>query len=274
MNAELHTTPWGVALGASVQGASHIADGTCCQDAASIKEGFFRGLPYMACTVADGHGDKKYTHSDLGANLAVLAAENTAMQLMQILVLKRRMGKRAVEQYVATHLKETWIDLIRQSAGSFRVAAELIEKHGTTVLSVLFFGERAYMAQLGDGAVCTVSGCGKPAFLVEPESGPISNLADSLCCPDAGRRWAFGSAPVDGIKTLMMSTDGLVNSLASNEGYVELANTLDSHMRNVPAHQIKQALPSWLGDYSEQGSGDDISVIAVAMNETTTTKEI
>lgn len=64
------------AFGCSIQGASHQRSQPLvpCQDAYLITSGTVMAQPYLVAAVADGHGDKKYDRSQLGAALAVQAA--------------------------------------------------------------------------------------------------------------------------------------------------------------------------------------------------------
>ena len=54
-------------VGHSVQGARHLQHNQPCQDACAIK--MTEDMVIMA--LADGHGDKKHAHSDVGAKIAV-----------------------------------------------------------------------------------------------------------------------------------------------------------------------------------------------------------
>ena len=261
---------WAAVISASIRGASHARSGSCCQDAVSVKEGSIRGEPYLICAVADGHGGDAYTHSERGAVLAVLAAEQVLTQFLLKICSRRKRGSKRFERHVAACIRDAWIEQIRQSCGSLRIPYEVVRRHGSTLLIALFFRDHLYMAQLGDGTLCVIDHEGVPSFAVKPEDGLVTNAADSLCCLDAEYRWIFACRPLDSVRTLMMSTDGLINALATTHDYVKLANTLDDNMRRVPVSQINRALPEWLETYSQHGSGDDISLVTVTVQPKTT----
>ena len=266
------TTPWGPVVPASIKGASHEASGACCQDAVSVKEGTFRGEPYMVCCVADGHGSATHVHSDRGAALAALAAEQTAIQFLLCAVDTHKIRPKDFERCVKLQLKEMWIDNIRQAWRSYRLPPDMLHKHGTTLLMALFFRKHVYFAQLGDGVICIGHSEGRASFVKETEPGPIDNVTDSLCGTNLKNKWVFDCIGAHEIETIMMATDGLADSLVSNEAIAELARTLDKRLRYVPACQIRDALPVWLDSYSRQGSQDDISVVTISMNKTLQTK--
>ena len=63
-------------------GASHLRRGDVCQDASGRQELTDRsGQPVQILVVADGHGGKRYTQSDVGSHLACkLSLELIAVQ--------------------------------------------------------------------------------------------------------------------------------------------------------------------------------------------------
>lgn len=258
---------WEATVLGCVQGADHIDDDQPCQDAASVREGIFRAEPYLICTLADGHGHKQHAFSDRGAMLALLAAEQTWIQFMLNQNRKNSLRKKSFEQHIQANLKAHWIEMIRHQLRLYRVADGLVRKYGTTLLSVLIYRNRIYIAQLGDGTVCMLDSEGNAHFVVEPEFGPIENATDSLCCDDAEERWNFISIPADRIKTLMLSSDGLINCFPRAENYAALTGIIDAKLRESRAETVQEIVTGWLEHYSEKSSGDDISVITVAMNQ-------
>lgn len=255
-------------ISASVQGATHIREGKICQDAVSIKEGSYRSKPYLVCSVADGHGGEDYLYSHIGSLLALQSAEKTAMQFVQTGITCCDNCGEYFGNYVSRHLKDEWLESIRQSWEQFRIDQDLVRRHGTTILSVLFYEGYAYMAQLGDGNICYLDNDGSPVFLVEPDDGPSDSTTDSLCSRNANKYWNFACVPEKDIAFLMMSTDGLINSMAGNDGYVKFAKILQGYLEKFRPSEINAALPEWLTDYSEKGCGDDISLAAINLSTT------
>lgn len=252
-----------VTVSASVRGATHVRDNKPCQDAVSIKEGTFQGKPYLICSVADGHGSAAFTHSDAGSLMAALAAEKTAIQFLLTRDTRfENRGERFVG-HVRQYLKDEWEENIRQSWQAFHIGRSVIRKHGTTLLSVLVYDGYVYMTQLGDGDICYLDQTGQPVFLVKPETGPTNSVTSSLCSQDANECWNVACLPVEDIRFLMMSSDGLMNSLANNDEYVKLASSLQNYCGKFRPSEICSVLPQWLTDYSETGCGDDISLVAI-----------
>jgi serine/threonine protein phosphatase PrpC len=276
MKTTIQVGQWHNAVFASIRGASHKGNNTCCQDAVSLKEGFFRGEPYLIGTTADGHGHSDYVYSERGSVLATLAAEQTAIQFMLAWDENIKNPATFFAHYFKAHLKREWIKNIAQSQSTYCVDPSLEKKHGTTLLCVLIFRGQIFVAQLGDGEICLINKEGEASFLVEPEMGPISSSTWSLCGDHLDKRWRFACGGVENISSLMLSSDGLINSLDNKDEYVKFALALQDYLQRFPPEKIKEALPQWLDDYSERGSADDISLVAINMksdrNKTNTEK--
>ena len=73
--------PW-QAAGVSVCGARHLAAQAPCQDAVQ----FYTDERMAIVAVADGHGDPKYSASDIGAQIAVDIAVELLMELSEELL--------------------------------------------------------------------------------------------------------------------------------------------------------------------------------------------
>lgn len=245
-------------FGSSV-GASHIKNGKYCQDALSIKEGTFRGVPFLILSMADGHGSGAHCHSDQGAFLATSAAEEVALRFM----LKASLSGERFSETVRQELKAIWIESVKRLNNTFHPDIETIRKYGTTILMALVYDEQVYLAQLGDGEICYLDNEKKPVFLVQPKDGPIDSATESLCSQNADSCWNVGSIPLSDISFLMLSTDGLINSFSSTNEYIRFAKILDGYFDTHKPAQINAVLPEWLAHYSEEGVGDDISLIAV-----------
>lgn len=246
---------WEETLCESIQGADHLLDETPCQDAVSVRKGFFRSEPYLTLTTTDGHGHHDYPFSDRGAALGLPAAEQIWVEFM----LNTRKWK-SFEQMFCKMAQARWVELIRHQLRLYDVAPALLRKYGTTLLSALVWRERVYMAQLGDGIICALDWDDNPTYVVEPPSGPIQNATYSLCSSNAEACWRFTSLPVEQVKTLMLASDGLTDSFTEPSGCSDFARTLDERLRSMDSELVAEALPGWLKYYSENGSGDDISL--------------
>ena len=233
---------WKNTLCGSIQGADHLLDEMPCQDTVSVRKGFFRAEPTLMLTLADGHGHWKHPFSDRGAELAKLAAEQVWVEFM----LNERRKKKSFERQFSKTVQARWVELIRHQYRLYQLAPALVRKHGTTLLSVLVWRGRVYMAQLGDGIICALDWNDHPTYVVEPTSGPIQNATHSLCSSDADQNWRFASLPVEQVKTLMLASDGLTDSFAALSGCAELAQTLNEQLRETDTKSVSDALPGWL----------------------------
>jgi protein phosphatase 2C-like protein len=94
------------------------------------------------------------------------------------------------------------------------------------------------------------------------DAGLIANETTSLCQVDAARNFrvrfqVFEQAPP---ALILLATDGYPNSFAKPEGFRQVATDLLSMLDQEGVEPIAAALPGWLEEASQQGSGDDVSV--------------
>ncbi len=260
-------------VAASVKGATHVKRGICCQDAVAVRKGYGRAQPGQVYVISDGHGGEAYIHSDRGSALAVQAAEQIATRFMLIAKGSVKTRQKQFENIVRGQLRSTWISEIMSSWPERNIPPDIVRKHGATLIMGVVFRNYLHVAQMGDGEVLMIARTGKSMFLQEPEEGPISTMVTSLCGKHSNRHWEFGCMPVRRIGFLMMSSDGLINSFARNSEYVRFARIIQDRLLRFPQETVQEALPKWLSDISMQGSGDDVSVIAMTMNTPTNEKE-
>ena len=184
MNSDMLSVKTSV-VSASIRGAMHKCNGTCCQDAVSIKEGSIRGEPFLIASSADGHGGEQYIHSDQGSCIAIQSAEQTMIQFILSGAAERKGRYKRFVQYFRENLKEEWARNIRQVREAFRTDPETMRLYGTTLLSALIYRRHIYIAQLGDGDICMINRNGSSVFNVQPQDGPIESVTRSLCSEDA-----------------------------------------------------------------------------------------
>lgn len=266
-------SPENAVVAASVKGENHVKHGICCQDAVAVRKGYSRALPGQTYVISDGHGGEAYVHSDRGSALAVQAAEQIATRFMLIAKGSVKTRQKQFEHIVREQLRSTWISEIMSSWPERDIPPDIVRKHGATLIMGVVFRNHLHIAQMGDGEVLMINRTGKSIFLEEPEEGPISTKVTSLCGKHSDRHWKFGCMPVRRIGFLMMSSDGLINSFARNSEYVRFARIIQDRLLRFPPETVQAALSGWLSDISKQGSGDDVSVIAMTMNTPTNEKE-
>jgi hypothetical protein len=282
-NARLPPGPpadaWRV-MGSSVRGASHVRAGLENQDAIGWipVEGIGAGV---VVSVADGHGSSKSFRSATGARLAVEVSQALAAELLaapggrvELSWVKDRLEEDAPRRIVREWRARVEDDLarspftddefilVRQRDG--QKAQALVEAdpylaYGTTLVTAV--ATQLFMAfwQIGDGDVLTVAATGAASRPLAGDERLIANETTSLCSADAWRLFrvaVFGTpAPV-----IMVSTDGFANSFRDDEGYFRFGSDVLRMLVMEGVETVGGRLTGWLGEMTQTGSGDDISL--------------
>lgn len=269
------------AMGATVQGFSHIRSGAPNQDAIYWLPEDCSSLP-LVMAVADGHGSKKHIRSDKGATLAVQTAINVLRDwLAETRPSDLRLIKRMAEEHLPTALERAWKKAVDDDlagnplsaeditlAGLVGADREALAQHperfglyGTTVLAVAVTAEFIIYLQLGDGDILVVPRDGEPTRAVGKRPDLIGNLTTSLCLPDARNHIDVNFQRLEVKPALiMLSTDGYANSFADEANFFKAGADMAKFIHHEGWDAVDSALSLWLKDTSEQGSGDDITV--------------
>ena len=117
------------------------------------------------------------------------------------------------------------------------------------------------LLQCGDGDVLAVAGDGTVARPLPADTRSFGNETASLCLPEA---WTeFRSRLLDAGELpalLLLATDGYANWYADDEEFLQVARDLLRVVTEDGEEAVAAALPAWLAETSEGGSGDDITV--------------
>jgi hypothetical protein len=188
-------SPW-AAVGASVQGASHLETATPLQEAFACDLAL---PPYALVAVADGLGSA--AQSRLGARTA---------------------GRRAVE-FTSLALSGTppsdgkgWFALLADAFKYARAGLEALADQGavdindyaTTLLLAVLSPRLVATAQIGDGAIVTLGKDGLLETLSAPQVGEYANHTFPLTLPDAPQTAVYTLWDKE-VKGLALFTDGL-----------------------------------------------------------------
>jgi serine/threonine protein phosphatase PrpC len=182
----------------------------------------------------------------------------------------RRVGRRwreAVLDRASRHLGDALGDDVQE---------RLFVRHGTTLLAALVTGEAIVLAQLGDGCLLLVRADGRVEGLPTEES-PAGTVTDSLCSPDAPRRWRTAVLDPGPGGTLLLATDGLVNAFPDEDQLHAFARSLRQRLHDHGRAAVADSLAGWLDQLSDRGSGDDVTLALVDLRpaaETTWTESI
>jgi hypothetical protein len=266
-------------IGSSVRGATHVRTGLENQDAIGWIPAEGIGARVVV-SVADGHGSPKSFRSATGARLAVEVSQSLAAELLtapagpvELSWVKDRLEQDAprrivrdwrarVEQDLArSPFTDEEFALVRERDG--QKGQDLVEKdpylaYGSTLVTAVAASSFMAFWQIGDGDVLIVS----PAGADRPLAGDerlIANETTSLCSADAWRLFrvaVFGTpAPL-----IMVSTDGFVNSFLDDEGYFRFGSDVLRMLGADGVDAVGGRLSQWLGEMTQAGSGDDISL--------------
>ncbi len=250
----------------SVRGATHLQNNKPNQDALGVYQAA-QGLPLIVA-LADGHGGEKYTHSDMGAKFAVKAAievlkntfKNPAdFSLTQI--------KRLTEHDIPKAIVRSWREKIEvynqaqhlKSDAQYRI-------FGSTLLVCLLLPECIVYWQLGDGDILNLD-C--EAQLYRPltkDPQLLGNETTSLCGDKPWLNFRSFFQPITDKQPpcfMMLSTDGYSNAYLNDAEFETTVRDIAKMLETEGSAWVKQQLPDWLSEASQQGSGDDISVVIV-----------
>ena len=264
--------------GECVKGATHERNGLPLQDSKRIEEISDR-ITILA--VADGHGSDKCPRSDRGSTIAVnsfcdiikkyLVSYGTQEDGMpNLIAFLNREGDMRFAQDVCAE----WQSRVKQSFYKDKdenlVDADgnidwpkVYSLYGTTLLGMLITDTFVFTFQIGDGDINLVTSDGMSP-MVEPEKF-LGTETHSMSKVDAWRKSVASlrrkEIESDEPYLYMLSTDGFVNSYASDE---EFEKTCRDYYNMIGQHgfdAVKENLGKWLKETSQLGCGDDVTVV-------------
>ncbi|MFT5431600.1 MAG: hypothetical protein ACI9OJ_002297, partial [Myxococcota bacterium] len=131
--------------------------------------------------------------------------------------------------------------------------------YGTTLAAAIVTPKWTMAIQIGDGDAVFVDGK-TVTHPIPHDDRLLGNETTSLSLREAEldfRLYArFGDPPT----LVMLATDGYKNSFRDDAGFVQAALDLLGALDEDGAEDVSEALPDWLAETSQDGSGDDISV--------------
>ena len=261
-------------VGASAQGASHVANDKVCQDALMACEHYYRGKPMVLAAVSDGHGGDKYILSDIGSHLAVKAFYDVATEYGRWIISQqpsedeknREFEKRFIRAYM--HL---WHQLIKKNFEQEKRQKDYDNKvsiatlYGCTLSFVFICDNEVYAGQIGDGAVYHYDKGMRDIIAVVSsiDSDAIGLSTDSLSSSNAIYRYNYKrftlSPSAKGI--LLISTDGLLDSL--QEDIKVVLKDIYNKKQIYGYEWLKKIWGIQLAKWSYNGVGDDMAAIAL-----------
>lgn len=263
-----------VKVNASVQGASHKKNNKVCQDANLVK---LLEDKTIVAVVADGHGSPKCRFSDRGAKIAAECfffmikryfddsegdheelirwlRPNEATRFVQLFhTLWRGRVKKSYAQ-----LRRRYADLAEQKNVDF-------ELFGTTFLGLVVASDFRFALQIGDGDISYITSEGCQAVIDADKFLGTETYSLSDDAPWKHAKVFFQRADYDDVipSMFMLTSDGFANSFKDDIQYkvacMDYFNTICKYGQKA----VQSNLSEWLSQTSEEGCGDDISLVAV-----------
>ncbi len=264
-------------FGKSIKGATHVRNGTSCQDSFRIE----RLSPELSIiAVADGHGSESSPKSKNGSQIAVNVfcsvmkkyLQNYEACLDDFVTYLNREG----DLKFAQELCEDWHRRVRESYNKSKEEKPLDEEgkviwkdvyrlYGTTLLGLLITKSFIFAFQIGDGDIIlvdkeTISPVVETEKILGTETHSLSkNDAWKAAVSAVRRRDEDVGTPY----LYMLSTDGFVNSYASEEDHKKTCRDYYDLIVEHGFDTVCNNLEKWLTETSQLGCGDDITLVLV-----------
>ena len=248
----------------SVIGAAHRRRELPCQDASLACSLIAGNATVQLMAVADGHGSRRYWLSEVGSALACEQARQAVAAALQHTPLTDQVRWRELlRRDLPEAIVQGWLAAISADWQRRPEAAQQAftpTTYGCTLGLVLMTPRWWGYTGLGDWDLVLLPATGPAQLLSEEElADPGAHSAEataSLCLPQAAAlcagRAALQPLAENGL-TLVLSTDGVRKSCATDADFLELCSQL-------AAIEAAAELADGLAHITSQGSGDDVSV--------------
>jgi hypothetical protein len=252
----------------TVIGAAHRRRHVVCQDFSLVRQ--LRapsGASLQLLAVADGHGGERYRYSDAGSRLACEQAAAAVQAALQSNPLDDApTWERLLAEGLPDAIQIRWLHEIQRHWQQHQQLRDgngdrepfCTSLYGSTLGLLLLAPTWWGCTGLGDWDLVRVGGDGN--WLLSEEAGlpGAGEATASLCLSQARERWAeraqLQAVPASCQQfALLISTDGVRKSCATDEDFLELC----SQMVGI---QAPCELAEGLAAISAAGSGDDLSI--------------
>lgn len=222
----------------------------------------------MVAAVSDGHGARAHFRSGDGARFAVeTAVDDLAWHLDD-------RDAEAVADGMAGRLATAWRGLVYQHLsarpydGVERVlAGSPFSPYGATLLTLGADADALVMLQIGDGDLMLGYPDGRLERPLPADEGLIGEQTYSLCSEDAATHCRVASIwrPVgaEWPDFALLGSDGVSKSFSDDHAFDDAVARLRM-LALTDWDALMAALPDWLRDLAERGSGDDSSLCLLA----------
>ena len=274
----------------SVCGASHIRKDMVCQDHSEVRQIGEGDSSIWLAAVADGHGDETCFRSHRGAKLAVQSAlENMSLFLEQSVQTEggalsfleddeENTVKRLTDSILYSWTSMVSVDRQEdpfteeelQKAGQYleryEKGQDLAHPYGTTLIAAMATEEYLLMIHQGDGRCILFWEDGSCEEPVPWDEECVFNSTTSMCDKSASKRIRHRFISLNGRRPMavFLASDGVEDAYPEIQGAYSFFRVLMAeHMADTELPVLESYLEGFLPGFSEQGSGDDISIAGI-----------
>jgi protein phosphatase 2C-like protein len=240
----------------SLQGPSHFADGSPCQDCHCVRVFGAEAEETLVACVADGAGSAKF--SDVGSSMACAAIlENSATYFDS----KGGFDELQLEDVLS------WCDDARSRIRGEASTRDCgVRELSTTLVVAIIAPQRAYFFQIGDGAI-VVGNHGVYGVVFWPQSGEYANTTNFITSDEYRSRLDFLTTS-GRLSDVALFTDGLERLALRFDSQTPHAPFFEPLFRTVRAADdlniLNEQLRRFLGADSVQSRSDDDKTLILA----------
>jgi serine/threonine protein phosphatase PrpC len=264
----VHGADLGWAFGCSRSGASHLRKGKPCQDSYALWSGSTRQSSRLIAAVADGHGDQLHDLSHIGSSLATWVA----VQELQSWAMEEDGAEDDFSHSFPHRMTDSWRSCVERDAESRlggpvqeMVRDSIIRRYGTTLLVARVSPRFIFLGQIGDGDIVLLGPDTRLSYPLTVRDDLIGLSTYSLASRNAVSLWQTTVIPRGEGGLLLMASDGLSDSFggSNHPEFQRFVRSLRERIDEYGIGKVAGSLPHWLSQYSEGGSGDDITLVLV-----------
>jgi serine/threonine protein phosphatase PrpC len=217
----------------------------------------------MIAAVADGHGDHLHDLSQFGSSLATRVA---VQELLSLWPEDDGEFTRTFPQRIT----ERWRNIVEADAESRLGVLDLevdrdavVRRYGTTLLAARISSRSIVLGQIGDGDIILLGADTRLSYPLSTEQELIGLSTYSLASRNAVSLWRTVVLPRGEGGLLILASDGLSDSFggADHPEFQRFVRSLRERIDEYGIGRVVTSLPCWLSQFSEQGSGDDITLV-------------
>jgi len=236
------------------------------------------GKHALLVAVSDGHGSEKCFRSQNGSRFAVKALEN----IFQTMPYTKNIdAAKLTIELLPLMIVQQWKKLVDEDLeyypySSTEQSVECMENHylpyGCTLLGCYITHQYGIFIQIGDGDMFALfDENGSVTKKIVSEDERLTGLeTTSLCLPDAENDFRISVIDFteNRLKVIILGTDGVGNSYSSDVDLFAWASDINDFMSQENGRDmINENLSKWLNEVSVNGSGDDISMAIIVMEQ-------